>query len=56
MPPASVRPPSDIHLVCGDHPSWEHDGGHTALWEHLTSEHPAASPNFTVVASGYPQE
>jgi hypothetical protein len=51
-----VRPPVDIHLVCEVHPAWVHDGSHTSLWEHLTSEHPEASPNFTVTASGYPVE
>jgi hypothetical protein len=55
MPPVD-RPPSDIHLVCADHAAWEHDGSLTDLWAHLTAEHAAASPTFTVVATGYPQE
>lgn len=55
MPPVD-RPPGDIHLVCVDHPAWVHDGSHTDLWAHLTAEHPTASPNFTVAATGYPPE
>lgn len=53
MPPVD-RPPSDIHLVCADHPAWVHDGTLTVLWAHLTAEHPAGSPNLTVAATGYP--
>lgn len=42
--------PTDIHLVCADHPAWEHDGSHTSLWQHITAEHTAASPTLTVSA------
>lgn len=55
MPPVE-RPPSDIHLVCADHPEWAHDGSHTDLWAHLTADHPAGSPLFTASATGYPLE
>lgn len=48
--------PSNLHLVCADHPEWVHDGSHTSLWAHLSSAHPLASPTFTVEANGYPPE
>ncbi len=50
-----VRPPSDIHLVCADHPEVSDLNSWTSIYAHCTSEHPTGSPNFTVVATGYPE-
>lgn len=51
-----ARPPTDLHLVCADHPEWVHDGTATWLWDHLVNEHSTASPNFTAVSASFPVE
>jgi hypothetical protein len=51
-----VRPPSDIHLVCTDHPGVSDLSSWTAIWGHLRADHLSESPDFTVAATGYPPE